>query len=346
MDKKHLAIAVAAAFYGSQAVAVELYNEGDTTFSVGGHVSVGLGGSEQGETEVQQVSPRININATQDIGNGYTADAKGEWALNYLEGGEETFTTRLGYIGVTHNTYGRTVVGTQWSPYYDGAGIADLPIAFANDFLYDDQGPLGTARAERMISYRNSLNLNDAGELMFGLGWQGTTSGEVLTLGPLAVGDVTSLEAEYDDRFQILLHYDIMGFGLNYSYNTGDVQAGTLDETATSHMFSANYGTYGSGLYVAVVYAMNEYMNLGLEESVAIEGLLAYALPNSLNLSVNYESVEDDKNNNTIFSQMALQAEYNFTSSFVGFGGYQFDLGNDIDEPEDDKWIIGMRYYL
>ncbi|MBD8512661.1 porin [Photobacterium sp. CAU 1568] len=338
MDKKHLAIAVAAAFYGSQAVAVELYNEGDTAFSIGGHVSVGLGGSEEGETEVKQVSPRININVAQDIGNGFTADAKGEWALNYLEGGEETFSTRLGYIGVSHNAYGRGVVGTQWSPYYDGAGIADLPIAFANDFLYDDQGPLGTARAERMISYRNSLSLNDAGDLLFGLGWQGATTGE----------ELAGTAADYDDRFQIALNYSIMGFGLNYAFNTGDVQIPntTFDETALSHMFSANYGTYGDGLYVAVVYAMNEYMNRGLEESVAIEGLLAYALPSSLNLSVNYESVEDDKNSNTIFSQMALQAEYNFTPTFVGFGGYQFDLGNDIDKPEDDMWIIGMRYYL
>ncbi|KDM92467.1 porin [Photobacterium galatheae] len=338
MNKKHLAIAVAAAFYGSQAVAVDLYNEGDTTFSVGGHVSVGLGGSEEGETEVKQVSPRINVSAAQDIGNGFVADAKGEWALNYLEGGEETFTTRLGYIGVTHKSYGRGVVGTQWSPYYDGAGIADLPIAFANDFLYDDQGPLGTARAERMISYRNTYSLNEAGTFSFGLGWQGTTTGETLT--------TNEIPAEYDDRFQIALNYSIMGFGLNYAYNTGDVKTATLDDTALSHMFSANYGTYGDGLYVAVVYAMNEYMNNGLEESIAIEGLLAYALPSSLNLSVNYESVEDDKNNDTIFSQMALQAEYNFTPSFVGFAGYQFDLGNDINVPEDDMWIFGMRYYL
>ncbi|UTM56917.1 porin [Photobacterium sp. CCB-ST2H9] len=336
MNKKHLAIAVAAAFYGSQALAVELYNEANTTFAIGGHVSVGLGGSDEGETEVQQVSPRINFLATQDIGNGFTADAKGEWALNYLEGGEETFSTRLGYIGVSHKAYGRGVVGTQWSPYYDGAGIADLPIAFANDFLYDDQGPLGTARAERMISYRNSYNFNQAGVFSFGLGWQGKTTGE----------ELAGADAEYDARFQIALNYSIMGFGLNYAYNTGDVKTAAIDDTAVSHMFSANYGTYGDGLYVAVVYAMNEYMNQGLEESIAIEGLLAYALPNSLNLSVNYESVDDDKNNDTIFSQMALQAEYNFTPTFVGFAGYQFDLGNDINVPEDDMWILGMRYYL
>ena len=75
---------------------------------------------------------------------------------------------------------------------------------------------------------------------------------------------------------------------------------------------------------------MNNYMNSGnnqiLEESVAIELLASYALSNSLNLSVNYEVIEDDKKSETVFSTTALQAEYNFTSPFVGFAGYQFDL--------------------
>ncbi|MDF5533714.1 porin, partial [Vibrio parahaemolyticus] len=152
MNKKLLAAAIAAATFGTQAVAVELYNNDGTTFSMGGHVSVNLNGSEQGDTDVGTNSPRINISATQDLGNGFTADARGEWALNYLDGGEESFKTRLGYLGVTHEVYGRAVGGTQWSPYYDVAGIADMPIAFANDFIYDDHGNLGTGRADKMLS--------------------------------------------------------------------------------------------------------------------------------------------------------------------------------------------------
>ncbi|NAW57694.1 MULTISPECIES: porin [unclassified Vibrio] len=335
MNKKLIAMAVATAAFGSQAFAVELYNNAGTTFSVGGHVSVGLGGSEQGDTEVQQVSPRINFNATQDIGNGFTADAKGEWALNYLDGGEESFSTRLGYIGLTHDSYGRIVVGTQWSPYYDAAGIADMPIAYANDFLYDDHGPLGTGRADKMISYRNGFSFGDVGEFSFGLGWQGSKTDEL-----------NAANVKYDDRVQAALTYKIAGFSFNYAYNTGDVQWTSAKDTAVSNMLSASYGTYGKGLYVAGVYAMNEYMNRGLEESIAMEGLLAYAFANSLNISINYEGVEDDKNNDTIYSQMALQAEYNFTPSFVGFAGYQFDLGNDIDVAEDDMWLLGVRYYL
>ena len=172
MNKKLLALEISGAVFGTQAVAVELYNEDGTTFSV----AVGdlnsddrLGSDDIG---VESVSPRINFGATHELDNGFTADAKGEWALNILDGAE--------------------------------------------------------------------------------------------------------------------------------------------------------------GLYLAGVYAMNNYMNSGnnqiLEESVAIELLASYALSNSLNLSVNYEVIEDDKKSETVFSTTALQAEYNFTSQFVGFAGYQFDL--------------------
>ncbi|MDF4604192.1 porin, partial [Vibrio parahaemolyticus] len=108
---------------------------------------------------------------------------------------------------------------------------------------------------------------------------------------------------------------------------------------------SANYGKYGSGLYAAVVYGMNEYFYLGLPETVQLEGLLAYGV-NDWTFSVNYESVENDKTSKTLFSQSALQAEYAITPAFVTFAAYQFDLGNDINAEENDYWTLGARYYF
>ncbi|CAH1532021.1 porin [Vibrio sp. B172a] len=341
MNKKFLAAAIAAATFGTQAVAVELYNNDGTTFSIGGHVSVNLNGSEQGDTDVGTNSPRINFTATQDLGNGFTADARGEWALNYLDGGEETFTTRLGYLGLTHDVYGRAVGGTQWAPYYDVAGVADMPIAFANDFIYDDHGALGTGRADKMLSYRNAIELGEAGAINFGLGWQGAKEDG----------------AEYDDRMQVALSYAIMGAKIGYTYNGGDIQQANFvgKQSAESHLVSAAYGSYGQGLYVAAVYGSNENMNFGtngarLVESDAYEALLAYALPSSLNLSINYEMVEGKEFNRskteTAREEMAVQAEYNFTSKFVGYAGYQFDLNDANDRKTDDKWALGARYYL
>ena len=90
---------------------------------------------------------------------------------------------------------------------------------------------------------------------------------------------------------------------------------------------------------------MNENMN-GFEESDEYEILLAYALGNGWNLSVNYEAEIDDKASKTQYSESALQAEYTFTPNFMGFVGYQFDLGNDINVKEEDNWTIGARYFL
>ena len=151
------------------------------------------------------------------------------------------------------------------------------------------------------------------------------------------------------------MNYAIADFTVNYAYNTGDVDYVGVSgsKTADSNVLSATYGSYGAeGLYLAGVYAMNNYMNSGngqiLEESVAVELLASYALSNSLNLSVNYEAVEDDKMSETVFATTALQAEYNFTSQFVGFAGYQFDLqGSGVyKEKADDQWLMGARYYL
>ena len=351
MNKKLLALAISGAVFGTKAVAVELYNEDGTTFSVGGHVSVAVGDVNSSDRQnsddigVETVSPRINFGATHELGNGFTADVKGEWALNMLDGGEESFTTRLGYVGVSHDDYGRAAVGTQWAPYYNVAGVADMPIAFANEFIYDDHGNLGTGRGEEMVSYSNALDFGNAGSLDIGVAWQGrkTESTGLFT------------KNEYGNRGQIALNYSIADFTANYAYNGGDVNYAGVSgsKTADSHVVSATYGSYGSeGLFLAGVYAMNNYMNSGkgqiLEESVAVELLASYALSNSLNLSVNYEAVEDDKMSETVYSTTALQAEYNFTSQFVGFAGYQFDLqGSGVyKEKADDQWLLGARYYL
>lgn len=349
MNKKLLALAISGAVFGTQAVAVELYNEDGTTFSVGGHVSVAVGDVNsadrlnEDDIGVETVSPRINFGATHDLGNGFTADAKGEWALNMLDGGDESFTTRLGYVGLSHDDFGRAAVGTQWAPYYSVAGVADMPIAFANDFIYDDHGNLGTGRGEEMVSYGNAIDFGNAGSLNAAVAWQGRKADGA---------------NEYGNRGQIALNYAIADFTANYAYNTGDVTYALQgSQTADSHVLSATYGSYGAeGLYLAGVYAMNNYMNSAkvgsasvvLEETVAIELLASYALSNSLNLSVNYEAVEDDKNSETVYSTSALQAEYNFTSQFVGFAGYQFDLqgSGSYKDKADDQWLLGARYYL
>ena len=348
MKMKALAVAVAALACGTQAFAAEVYNSDGTSLSIGGHVSVGVGEYFEDEVKVHQVSPRINVAGKKDIGNGVTVDAKGEWALNYLNGGGSSFSTRLGYIGATHEQLGRLVVGTQWAPYYDVAGVADLPIPFANDFLYDNHNNLGTGRGEKMVSYRKGFQFGEGFAFNLGLGWQGKNDDSSVSIEEDEnTGDPVFVTSgnEYDQRGQIALSTELAGFGLGYTYSGGDVTfTSGQKENASSHLVSAYYGSYGSGLYAAVVYGMNEYFFEGLEDTTQLEALLAYGV-NDWTFSVNYESVDED-DLDTLYSQMALQAEYAVTPSFYTFAGYQIDLGNDIDVEENDYWTIGARYYF
>ncbi|MBY6198324.1 porin [Vibrio hangzhouensis] len=347
MNKKFIALAVAAAAFGTTAQAVELYNKDGSTFSIGGHATVGVAGGDEDHFAVDEKSPRINMEATQDLGNGFTADVKGEWALNMLNGGDTSFKTRLGYIGVSHDDYGRVAAGTQWSPYYSAAGIADMPIAFANDFLYDNHGALGTGRADKMVAYTNGFDFANAGALNFGLGWQG--SADITNALGNKVGETA-------DRGQVALGYDIAGFNVNYAYTGGDITISGATEKAQSHAVSAKYGQYGNGLYVAGVVAMNEYMNGGsvsgndmpLEETRAYEAIVAYGLSNSLNLSVNYEAVSDEKKSDTIYATSAIQAEYDIHPRVRAFVAYQFDLQGtgDYKADKDNQYAAGVRFFL
>ncbi|MGF1697082.1 porin [Vibrio lamellibrachiae] len=348
MNKKLLAVAIAASAFGTQAVAVELYNNDGTTFAVGGHVSVNLNGSDDGATEVGTNSSRINMTATQDVGNGFTVDTRGEWALNFLDGGEESFTTRLGYVGVTHEDFGRAVAGTQWAPYYDVAGVADMPIAFANDFLYTLHGEMGTGRGENMVSYRNGFDFAEAGAVNFGLAWQGQQSVTYTEEERNEVTDIIEIsqfDVNYGNRVQATVSYSLMGATLGYAHNTGTVEGYSLDYNTVS----ASYGSYGNGLYLAGVYQNTKDKQFD-DKVDAYEALAAYGLSNSLNLSINYEMVEGKDgvtgDKATAREEMALQAEYNFASNVVGYAGYQFDLKSEDGYKSDDMWTIGARVYL
>ncbi|MBY6198323.1 porin [Vibrio hangzhouensis] len=361
MNKTLLALAVTAAAIGTQANAVEIYNKEGTTAKIGGHATVAFQSNEQGSKSGQIVqnekSPRVNLEVTTELGNGVTADVKGEWAINMENGGGNTFTTRLGYIGLTHEKAGRVALGTQWSQYYMAAGVVDQPIAWSNGFLYNNHGALGTARADRLASYSNSLDFGDAGTLNFGLGWQGASE----FTSNVVSDDKTATGVKYDasNRAQGSLGYSIAGFNVNYAYVGGDVKettGTTATKKAQSHLVSAKYGNFGSGLYVAATYADNENMNGGLvgeglvAETKAFDSLVAYGLDNGLNLIVKHEEMKDEVKGLRMNSATSLQAEYTITPRFRAFTGYKFDnQGEGVykeAKARNNEFLIGGRFYL
>ena len=405
MKKTLIATAVTSLLLSGALSATQIYTDKGTTVSIGGNIALGVTGGDvvkkpSGkdastfvyQTRVDEDSPRINVEATHELGNGFKADAKGEWEMNTTQGGAPSFTTRLGYIGIDQATFGRAVIGTQSSPYYDVQGVADMPIWFDSDAADQNQGNLGTQRADRMVSYRNGFEFGRDVKLNFGLGWQGKHAEAVADPG----GTSKNLDYsnEYYSRAQGEISASAFGVTLGFAGSQGDVYYAGKDEMpavknkdksndAVSKTVSLKYGQYGKGLYVAGAYAMNEYMNRlldanGMEasyssyanilkKSTTTEAIIAYALPNSLNFSINYEvlngvapdatmtaGVENKKKN--IRSEAAFQVEYHVMPSVALFTGYQADLGgysrvaqntpsewNKKERNKNNQYVIGTQ---
>ncbi|USD62707.1 porin [Vibrio sp. SCSIO 43140] len=348
MNKTLLAVAVTAAAIGTQANALELYNKEGTQMNIGGHVTVGLtsANGKNKDAAVEEKSPRINLEVIQDLGNGFKADFKGEWQLNMLEGGENSFKTRLGYIGLGHDTYGRLAAGTQWSPYYMAAGVVDTPIGWSNEFLYDNHGFFGTARAEKMAAYSNTIDFEDAGSLYIGGGWQGYNEQK----------DSAGQEwLTTQNRAQVAAGYNIAGFNVNAAFNSGnliDKKDGNKQKTAESALVSAKYGNFGSGLYVAATYADNKHMNSFdsklINSTKAFDSILAYGLDFGLNLILKHEEMNDDERNERVKSGTSIQAEYTISPRLRAYTGYNYDNQGEgkYMKAKDHQFIIGTRFYL
>jgi len=388
MKKTLIATAVTSLLLSGALSATQIYTDKGTTVSIGGNIALGVTGGDvvkKGtdptgkiasskmvyQTRVDEDSPRINVEATHELGNGFKADAKGEWEMNTTQGGAPSFTTRLGYIGIDQATFGRAVIGTQSSPYYDVQGVADMPIWFDSDAADQNQGNLGTQRADRMVSYRNGFEFGRDVKLNFGLGWQGKHADN------LKDSTGTAVSNEYYSRAQGEISASAFGVTLGFAGSQGDVYYADKvaaavknkdkSNDAVSKTVSLKYGQYGKGLYVAGAYAMNEYMNRLLDEngmemptssyanilkkSTTTEAIIAYGLPSSLNFSINYEvlngevpdgmmatGVENKKKN--IRSEAAFQVEYHVMPSVALFTGYQADLGgySRVAQTAPSEW--------
>ena len=208
---------------------------------------------------------------------------------------------------------------------------------------------LGSARADKMVSYRNSMMLTDDVEVRLGLGWQGKNTDKGKTSGK-------------DSRMQAALSIEAMGVTLGAAFSDGKVNINSTEQkSAESTIFSLNYGSYGEGIYLAGVYGTNEYFGsvkvadgtgfiksyANYKETKQMEALAAYGMDNGLNLSVHYERVDNEDTSKKLYSNTSINAEYNVASGFVAVAGYKIDLGDDDPTTEDDnKWTVGMRYYF
>ncbi len=131
-----------------------------------------------GEAELQDAASRIRFG--YEYGESVRLFAAAEWAVNFagsrteLNAGESTssgfvlldsvssqsFSNRLGYIGLDFGEAGRLTLGKQWAVHYDITSFTDAFNVFGADASATfnagtDGGVTGTGRADSAVIYRN-----------------------------------------------------------------------------------------------------------------------------------------------------------------------------------------------
>ncbi|GAA4886705.1 porin [Ferrimonas pelagia] len=300
----------------------------------------------------------MNLGYERKLNNGYTAELLVEQALNTRHSGN-AWTTRHASVALDHEQYGNLAIGKQWGVFYDVISVTDMPNVFPSDQLglmsNDFLGELsGTGSAENALFYRNNLNLGDAGQLNFGVQWQGATSGNSWA------GDY-----DLDNRFAVAFQYEFAGIVLGVAHTSGSfdqyfgVDTEQFGDKLESTAFAASYGSYGEGLYLATAYAMGKNLEAGHSyrniagDTTGFEVLGAYAWDNGWMALASYRQLDndgeilrlDDQTGSTSWNEQFFTAgvEKSLSENVALFGEYNHAMGDDMT---DNQWAVGVRFFL
>ncbi|OAN18094.1 hypothetical protein A3K86_04050 [Photobacterium jeanii] len=348
MNKKILALAVAALTTSSYTHAIEVYNDDTNTFSVGGRLAVSAQFAD-GDSELKNQSSRINFGFTHALESGWDVGAKAEWGYDALANsgeGSHIF-NRLGYITADKEGIGHFTIGKAWSIHYDVAGKTDLFWVFGGDTAgnYDgisgDGGIHGTGRADDVIQYRNNF-----GGFQVGLQYQFEGNGT----------DGNNKDWKRKGGYQAMAGYDF-DFGLGLSGVYSETQFDDRENAKIGNIV-ANYEN--NGLYLAANYSQSrnhqyegDYVFSGAEttthgaikKATGVEVFGSYDIGN-FQLLGGYNQLSDD-NSDAKYAYATVGAAY-FTGPIILATEYKIDTssknGNGSDADLDNVLALLVRY--
>lgn len=314
MNKKVLALAVAAITSASAVNAAEIYKGEDQTLEMGGRAEARL--FMQDGDAVDNSRVRLNFKGTTQISDGLYGVGFYEGEFTTAENGgvdsdaTSSVVNRYTYAGLG-GTFGEVTYGKN-----DGA------LGVITDFT-DIMAYHGNSAAMKIaVADRTDNNL----------GYKGT------------FGDF-SAKANY--RFDDSATEDNSGYALSGIYAFGDtgfkVGAGYADQDEQNEAMLAGSYTMGN-LYFAGTFTNGEVAKKD-GDYTGYEAAVAYTMGKTVFTST-YNNAET--NNETSADNFAVDATYFFNSNFRTYVSYNFNLldKNDVAVQKDaeDSLALGMRY--
>ncbi|MCL1049478.1 porin [Shewanella abyssi] len=401
MKKTLVASALAAVIFVPTASAIEVYKDDKNAVEIGGWIDARVINT-QGATEVENGSSRINFGFTRNMGDGWKTFAKIEWGVNLVgnssitnssnNGGNEFtsesndfLSTRLGYVGLAHDTYGSLTIGKQWGAWYDVVYNTNLVNTWDGNTsgtytLNKADGAInGTGRGDKTVQYRNAFGdfsfavqaqlKQDSFDLYEGDNFPGFSDGTAVpTQNKIAT-------VEYNNTYGASATYNVTeDLIITAGANVGEFDATYLtgknvSETDLIFGAGATWGEFnGKGFYGAVNVNKQEFhdtdnLNRYIPEAWGMESLFAYKFDNGLRPLVGYNILDagdeyGDAYNGDVFKRQFLLVGLHYVwddntmlylegrKDFSDFTSSDKAQQAAMEFSEDDGISIGIRYYM
>ncbi|MCZ4339599.1 porin [Shewanella colwelliana] len=327
MKKSLLATALAAVIFVPAASAIEIYKDDKNAVEIGGFIDARVINT-QGETEVVNGASRINFGFTREMTDGWKAFTKLEWGVNPFGNSEIVYSSesnfesqsgdflnnRLGYVGLSHDTYGSLTIGKQWGAWYDVVYNTNYGFVWdgnaAGVYTYNkaDGAINGVGRGDKIVQYRNGFgdvsfavqaqlknNSFYTCENLAGLStdceerWNNNEESQEVDYGYTYGGSVT-----YQATDKLVLTAGVNRGEFDVSFHTGE------QITAVDLIYGAGvtWGNFDAdGFYGAANFNKNENHdtdNLGrlIKDSYGIESLFSYKFENGLRPFISYNLLD------------------------------------------------------
>ncbi|MGR5141063.1 porin [Photobacterium sp. DNB23_23_1] len=370
MNKKLIALAVAAAAASTSVQAVEVYNDGTNTFSVGGRLALSAK-FQDGDSSLNNQSSRINFGFTHTLENGWDIGTRAEWAYNALANSNDgsNVTNRLGFITADNEDFGNFTLGKAWSVHYDVTGKTDRfwlnggDTAGNYDGISGDGGVHGTGRADDVIQYRNNFY-----GLQVGLQYQFEGKGSVSKGFELGEDDkVVEIKEAWkrDYGYQAMAGYEfelgegILGLSGVYAEtkfeNREDAKvANAVVSYETSGIYvAANYGEFRNhqSERTNAAFASSDFSSSSVTSNGMIKSATGYELFASYSFDQyqilgGYNQLEDD-NSRAKYAYSTIGAAY-FTGPMILAAEYKIDTSSKTNTGSnadlDNVFGILVRY--
>ncbi|MBY5947867.1 porin [Photobacterium rosenbergii] len=352
MNKKLIALAVAAVAASSSVHAVEVYNDGTNTFSVGGRLAISAKFAD-GDSSLNNQSSRINFGFTHALENGWDIGTRAEWAYNALANSNDgsNISNRLGFISADNEDFGNFTLGKAWSVRYDVTGKTDRfwinggDTAGNYDGISGDGGVHGSGRADDVIQYRNNFY-----GLQVGLQYQFQDSN-------------SNFDRDYGYQAMAGYEFDLGAGILSLSGAYGETKfddredarvANAVISYETSAIYvAANYGEFRNhqsettnAAFSKSDFTSNSVTNNGMIKSATGYELFASYTFDQFQLLGGYNLLEDD-NSSAKYAYSTIGAAY-FVGPMVLATEYKIDTSSKTntgaDADLDNVFAILARY--